>query len=302
MSVETCDRPESIHIENLKVRELLSLGKVEPLDEWINYPEMLELDPTDVPALLSMALNEKLLYEMGENSTELWAPLHALRALGQLKSPEVIEPLLHASEILDDHDWMRDDLRKVFCLIGEPSLEPLIYYFLHEKVICEFWHAGMSEALGLLVETYPQFRMRVLDAFKQYMQAPNLELETLNGLVISTLLDLKAVELIDDIRHFFSLNCVEEEVAGDIEEVEIELGFRTERATPKKSNKLRDDMLRYLRTLRDDDDDDDDDYAPFYADESLPSVETYFREGPKTGRNEPCPCGSKKKYKKCCGG
>jgi len=22
---------------------------------------------------------------------------------------------------------------------------------------------------------------------------------------------------------------------------------------------------------------------------------------PKVGRNEPCPCGSKKKYKKCCG-
>jgi uncharacterized protein len=26
------------------------------------------------------------------------------------------------------------------------------------------------------------------------------------------------------------------------------------------------------------------------------------REGPKVGRNDPCPCGSGKKYKKCCGG
>jgi len=25
------------------------------------------------------------------------------------------------------------------------------------------------------------------------------------------------------------------------------------------------------------------------------------REEPKVGRNEPCPCGSGKKYKKCCG-
>lgn len=30
-------------------------------------------------------------------------------------------------------------------------------------------------------------------------------------------------------------------------------------------------------------------------------VETYKREDPKVGRNEPCPCGSGKKYKKCCG-
>ncbi len=30
-------------------------------------------------------------------------------------------------------------------------------------------------------------------------------------------------------------------------------------------------------------------------------VETVRREDPKVGRNDPCPCGSGKKYKKCCG-
>lgn len=29
--------------------------------------------------------------------------------------------------------------------------------------------------------------------------------------------------------------------------------------------------------------------------------QTYRRETPKVGRNEPCPCGSGKKFKKCCG-
>ena len=28
--------------------------------------------------------------------------------------------------------------------------------------------------------------------------------------------------------------------------------------------------------------------------------ETYRRETPKVGRNDPCPCGSRKKYKNCC--
>jgi uncharacterized protein YecA (UPF0149 family) len=27
----------------------------------------------------------------------------------------------------------------------------------------------------------------------------------------------------------------------------------------------------------------------------------YQREAPKIGRNDPCPCGSGKKYKRCCG-
>ena len=31
-----------------------------------------------------------------------------------------------------------------------------------------------------------------------------------------------------------------------------------------------------------------------------PSPGTYVREAPKVGRNDPCPCGSGKKYKKCC--
>jgi uncharacterized protein YecA (UPF0149 family) len=32
-----------------------------------------------------------------------------------------------------------------------------------------------------------------------------------------------------------------------------------------------------------------------------PQPRTIIRKGPKIGRNDPCPCGSGKKYKKCCG-
>lgn len=53
-------------------------------------------------------------------------------------------------------------------------------------------------------------------------------------------------------------------------------------------------------------------WAAFQPDISPPSVPpylwppppastTFVREGPKIGRNEPCPCGSGLKYKRCCG-
>ena len=32
-----------------------------------------------------------------------------------------------------------------------------------------------------------------------------------------------------------------------------------------------------------------------------PPAKTFTRKGPKVGRNDPCTCGSGKKYKKCCG-
>lgn len=38
-----------------------------------------------------------------------------------------------------------------------------------------------------------------------------------------------------------------------------------------------------------------------YVDGDVHGQEPYRRETPRTGRNEPCPCGSGKKYKKCCG-
>ena len=38
-----------------------------------------------------------------------------------------------------------------------------------------------------------------------------------------------------------------------------------------------------------------------FADGELVGEKPQVREGPKIGRNDPCPCGSGKKYKKCCG-
>ncbi len=39
----------------------------------------------------------------------------------------------------------------------------------------------------------------------------------------------------------------------------------------------------------------------FYVDGEMVKPKPVRRETPKVGRNEPCPCGSGKKYKKCCG-
>jgi len=38
-----------------------------------------------------------------------------------------------------------------------------------------------------------------------------------------------------------------------------------------------------------------------YTGEVAAKGQTVRRESPKVGRNDPCPCGSGKKYKKCCG-
>jgi len=38
-----------------------------------------------------------------------------------------------------------------------------------------------------------------------------------------------------------------------------------------------------------------------FVDAQVPEPATVRRDGPRVGRNDPCPCGSGRKYKKCCG-
>ncbi len=39
----------------------------------------------------------------------------------------------------------------------------------------------------------------------------------------------------------------------------------------------------------------------YFTDGAAPAVKQFVRAEPKVGRNDPCPCNSGKKYKKCCG-
>jgi len=72
-----------------------------------------------------------------------------------------------------------------------------------------------------------------------------------------------------------------------LEDVEIKMGLRERRETKRELKEIQKQfqiMSDSMWNLSDD----EDEIPPFVRDE------------PKIGRNDPCPCGSGKKYKKCC--
>lgn len=72
----------------------------------------------------------------------------------------------------------------------------------------------------------------------------------------------------------------------------------------KKIYKNRKTLKNILSQFLFDDDDDEYDDESDYSDDLFTYDEPqqpFKREEPKVGRNDPCPCGSGKKYKKCCG-
>jgi len=60
--------------------------------------------------------------------------------------------------------------------------------------------------------------------------------------------------------------------------------------TPESRNKLITSMIMGLKAIYE-----------YFKENANPIMHAPVQRGPKIGRNEPCPCGSGKKYKKCCG-
>ncbi len=111
---------ESAHTNSYArpVDQLLTYGEgqiVSP-DDWPHYLE-LGLGPEHIPDLIRLATDEELIWDDSDR-LEVWAPLHAWRALGQLRAKEAIEPLLSLFEPLEENDWAMEELPDVLGMIG----------------------------------------------------------------------------------------------------------------------------------------------------------------------------------------
>ena len=67
------------------------------------------LGPAVAGPLVEMATDRRL-HEAETGSPEVWAPLHAIRLLGELGAPEAVEPLLPL--FAWDDDWLAEALPK----------------------------------------------------------------------------------------------------------------------------------------------------------------------------------------------
>jgi hypothetical protein len=251
---------------------------------WMDYRKEFGISDKDVPTLIDI-FDDKALLDFPNDSAEVWAQVHAWRALGQLKSEAAITPIISSFTYLYNDDCALTEIQEVLGMIGQAAIMPLSTT-LRRTAENEFEYVLAIDSLGKIAEFHPESRAEVLQVFKDYMQAPYQEFDTLNGILMGTLLDLQAVELIDEIRHLFELDCVDFSCAGDLEEIEIELGMRDERSTPKPNYYLH----KYAKSQQQ-----DSNLIDFIP------LETYVKLKPKIGRNDPCTCGSGKKFKKCCG-
>ena len=257
------------------VRRLLFIGESGGWTPatWPDYPAEYGLRREHAAELIGLACDATF---DGEDGGEIWAPVHAWRALGLLKVEEATAPLLALlSRSAEDDDVISEELPTVFGMIGAPAIPHLAGYLSGQSI--SQWAAiaalgGLKEIATRCPEQRGECIGIVVRMLTRHADADPL----VNGFAIWNLIDLDAVEAIYAIREVFRRGVVDLSVVGDEEDVEIALGLRNKRATPMPSYHTA--PLDRLTGL--------DIAVPPWAG--------------KIGRNDPCPCGSGKKYKKCC--
>lgn len=219
------------------VDTLLALGEPDPGHQpWRDYPAELGLDARHLPELLRMVADPEL-HGADPEAAEVYAPVHAWRAIGQMRTPEAAAPLAAWMGTVKDDDWAFAELPQVFGLIGAPALAPLAQVLADGDADGDArWIA--ARALGRVAEAAPGTRDEVVALLAAPLRADSPESDLLNAVLVDTLLDLRAVEAAPAIQRALEDGLVNPDVVGDWEDVQVELGLLEERVTPRAPHPL----------------------------------------------------------------
>lgn len=214
------------------VSALLTLGDPRRQVHEVDYRN-LGLTKEDVSELIRMLQDEDL-HWADSDSAEVWAPLHAWRALGALQAEAAVEPLVAILHRVDDDDdeWIIEEMPEVFAQIGTAAIPPLALFLAnHDRGLWARVTAGSS--LAKIGQAHPEARLTCIAALTDTLKEFNTQDETLNGFIISDLVDLQAVEAASLIEQAFQADKVDISIQGDWEDTQIALGLLDERVTPR---------------------------------------------------------------------
>ncbi len=252
------------------VSSLLTYGSARNIKDWSVYLE-LGLNEEHIPELIKMVGDEQLNQADGENSEAWAAPIHAWRTLGVLRAAEAVPTMIDQLYQVDEYhnDWISEDMPKAFAMIGEPAIQALTQY-AGDTSRTLYARAAAASSLSHIGKEHPETREACIAGIEKALAGYRQNDFSLNGSLVARLLNLKATEAFPTIQKAYQDDCVDLMFCGDLEDVEVLLGLREKQSTEHSDV------------------------------QDIDTFPGYKRRKKKIGRNEPCSCGSGKKYKKCC--
>jgi hypothetical protein len=238
-------------------------------------------------------------------------PLHAICILGELKAEKSLPAVLH---FLSQHEkvlefWLDDHLTgTVWKPVYHLALNQagLLKAFCIKPGIYAFAKSIASETLVQIALHHPERRNEIAGIFKDILVTfdnagikDNLLDSEFLGLFIADILDCSFKELLPEIKSLYAKGYVTDEINGRIEEV-IEIFNKPLNPSYKRELVSIYDMYENIEKNWEQASDDWEDEWEDDWELGFPETKNIPVTVVKTGRNDPCPCGSGKKFKKCC--
>ena len=290
-----------LHIGEEKLNKILSL----PKDTLINDLEMVLLD-----SIARYGYFIKSIEENGWDEEEMNFVIHAIYLLGELQATDSLDVILDVLSQSDAYfelflgDFLTSAIWEPIYKIAVNNLEAC-KEFMYTPGLDTYARTTITDVLEQLALHHPERRDEVLTWFREVIQFfldSSLEDNVIDSdviaLLICNVIDIDGAELVPEIKQLFDRGLVSQGICGDWQEV-IEA---FEQPCPRdKRNEILPMADRYdiitntWAGYREELGSPPEDFFDFQHSSQMPIIAE-----PKIGRNEPCPCGSGKKYKKCC--
>jgi hypothetical protein len=294
-----CLYSNGLYISEDKLNTILSL----PKETLIADLELVLQDSIDRFGYFSNLVEEEEWDEERMNFV-----VHAIYLLGELESASSLKSFFKVLSQSDEYFELY--LGDFSSMIWEPLYKlagnnpEACKQFMFEPGINTFAKTNFPDMVEQLALHQPDRRNEVIQWFKDVIDffltsklEDNVIDSDLIGLLICNVIDIDGIELLPEIEALFEKCIVSIGICGDWEEVK-EAFERPDNYDKKKEilpiteryKQIISTWAGYNEEKNNSSFDYDDYFEP-----SMPIITE-----PKIGRNDPCPCGSGKKYKKCC--
>ncbi len=212
------------HDYQAPVDRLLTYGDARnSTDQWPNYLA-LGLTEEHVPDLLRM-VNDPVLNNDDVSNLEIWAPIHALRALGQLHAETAIASLIQLFDKVDDDDALFEELPEVLAAIGPAAISAIFAYLDNLSHMTFARVTVAAEALTHIAQKYPETRQVVIEKLTSELGRSDRNDSGINGFLVSDLIELKAIESAATIKAAYYADKVDPTIVGDWYDIRGRLGL-----------------------------------------------------------------------------
>jgi hypothetical protein len=133
---------------------------------------------------------------------------------------------------LEDSDWVSEELPQVYGMIGREAIPALARYL--DDASHGLWpHVTAAFSLERIAAGDPSARGECVTILSRQLERFTENDPSLNGFLISYLVDLRAVEAAPSMERAFAADRVDLSILGDWEDVQVELGLKAARKTPR---------------------------------------------------------------------